>query len=229
MNGRLKQTFWIILFAITSACTHPYFPADKANWNVQVLLSFTDAQYWPESQQIRIGAFTSADTKNPVASVVVSKPSGENTQVAIGSVPEGTYQFKLYLTENSNYKVELDDLGEKAVINDLSLTKTGITLISFDRVQRQVFNSCILCHGGSSDQLAANLNLMPAKSYAQLVGVPAYKNSSFQRVNESSATYSYLVRVLNKDIDFDHASSSSATLADKQLIIDWINEGAKNN
>jgi len=229
MNGRIRQFFGLTLLATISACTHEYFPDEKASWNVQVSLSFTDSQYWPEGQQIRVGAFNAGDMKNPVASVVVTRPSGENTQFAIGSIPEGTYQFKVYLTENSIYKVDLADLGEEAVISDLSLAKTGITLISFDRVQRQVLNSCILCHGGSSGQLAANLNLMPGKSYAQLVGVSSVKNPTFIRVNPESATYSYLVKVLNKDIDFDHAASSSATVADKQLITDWINEGAKNN
>lgn len=215
--------------AILSACTHPYFPDEKDSWNVQVSLSFTDAQYWPEGQQIRVGAFSADDSKNPVASVAVSEPPGENMQVAIGSIPEGTYRFKLYVTENSNFKADLADLGEETVAGDLSLSKTGITLITFGRVQRQILNSCILCHGGSSGQLAANLNLMPGKSYAQLVGVPSEKNPAFIRVNPESATYSYLVKVLNKDIDFDHAASSSATAADKQLITDWINEGAKNN
>lgn len=229
MNERIRHNFGLALLAILSACTHEYFPDEKVNWNAQILLSFTDTQYWPEGQQIRVGAFTSGDMKNPVASIGVGKPSGENTQVAIGSIPEGTYRFKLYVTENSNYKADLADLGEETVAGDLSLSKTGITLITFDRVQRQVLNACILCHGGSSGQLAANLNLMPGKSYAQLVGVPSVKNPAFIRVNAESATYSYLVKVLNKDIDFDHAASSSATAADKQLITDWINEGAKNN
>ena len=229
MNVRLKQTLGLMVLLVIQACTHEYFPDEKANWNVQVSLSFTDAQYWPEEQQIRVGAFNSGDSKNPVASVVVSKPSGENIQVAIGSIPEGTYQFKLYLTENLVYKVELADFGEKPVVNDLSLSKAGITLIRFDRVQRQIFNACILCHGGSSGQLAANLNLMSGKSYDNLVGISSVKNPAFLRVKVASGTYSYLYKVLNKDIDFDHAASSSATAADKQLIMDWINEGAKND
>lgn len=214
---------------MVSACTHEYIPEEKAAWNVQVSLSFTDAQYWPEGQQIRVGAFSADDPKNPVASIGVGKPSGENILVAIGAVPEGIYEFKVYVTENVTYKSDIANLGEEVVGSDLSLSKSGITLLSFDRIQRQILNSCILCHGGSSGQLAANLNLMPGKSYTQLVDIPAYKNASFQRVKVGSGTYSYLVKVLNKDIDFDHAASSSATASDKQLITDWINEGAKNN
>lgn len=228
-NRRFKPFFALVFLIIASACTHEYIPDEKANWNVQVSLSFTDAQYWPEGQQIRVGAFSSDDPKNPMASIGVNKPSGENIQVAIGAVPEGIYQFKVYATENATYKSDIANLGEEDVSSDLSLSKSGITLISFDRIQRQILNACILCHGGSSGQLAANLNLMPEKSYAQLVGIQSIKNPSFQRVNPGSGTYSYLVKVLNKDIDFDHAASSSATVADKQLITDWINEGAKNN
>lgn len=229
MNRRFNPIFALALLVIASACTHEYIPDEKARWNVQVSLSFTDVQYWPEGQQIRVGAFSTDDPKNPVTSIGVSNPSGENTLVAIGAVPEGTYQFKVYVTENATYKSDIVNLGEETVSSDLSLSKSGITLISFDRIQRQILNSCILCHGGSSGQLAANLNLMPGSSYTQLVDVPAYKNASFQRVKVGSGTYSYLVKVLNKDIDFDHAASSSATTADIQLLIDWINEGAKNN
>lgn len=227
---RMDKTILFILMVIEFfSCTHEYIPEEKPNWNVRAELSFADAQYWPSGQQIRLGAFAADNSKNPVASIGIDKPASGKTEVAIGAVPQGTYQVKVYVTENTVYKADIADLGEFKVNEALALTKTGITLVTFSRVQQQVLNSCILCHGGSSGQLAANLNLMPGKSYAQLAGIPAYKNASFLRVNSGSGNYSYLYKVLNKDIDFDHAASSSATSADKQLILDWINDGAKNN
>ena len=229
MNGMDKHLLGFALFLISTACTHEYFPPEKATWNAQVSLSFTDAPYWPEGQQIRVGAFSADDSKNPVASVVVDKPSGDQTSVAIGSIPQGTYDFKLYVVENSVFKADVFDFGENDVNDELAISASEITLISFDRVQRQILNLCVVCHGGSSGELAANLSLMPGESYTQLVGIRSVKNPSFLRVNPSSGTYSFLIKVLNKDIDFDHAASSSATSADKQLIMDWINEGAKNN
>jgi len=229
MNRRFKSFFALVFLVIAAACTHEYIPDEKPSWNIRAELSFADEQYWPSGQQIRLGAFAADDTKNPVASIGIEKPVSGKAEVAIGAVPEGSYQIKVYVTENTVYKADIADFGEFRVNSDQALTKNEIKLVTFSRVQQQILNSCILCHGGSSGQLAANLNLMPGKSYAQLVGVLAYKNSSFQRVNAGSGNYSYLYKVLNKDIDFDHAASSSATAADKQLITDWINEGAKND
>jgi hypothetical protein len=227
------RTNKFLLFIFTafafSACVHEYIPEEKPSWNIRAELSFADAQYWPSGQQIRLGAFAADDTKNPVASIGIEKPASGKTEVAIGAVPQGTYLLKVYVTENTVYKADVVGLGDFAVNSDLAVTKSEIKLVTFSRVQQQILNSCILCHGGSSGELAANLNLMPGKSYAQLVGVQAYKNTSFLRVNAGSGNYSYLYKVLNKDIDFDHAASSSATSADKQLIFDWINDGAKNN
>jgi hypothetical protein len=214
---------------VFSACLHEYIPDEKPSWNIRAELSFADSQYWPSGQQIRFGAFVNADTKNPVASIGIEKPASGKTEVAIGAVHEGTYLLKVYVTENTVYKADVVGLGEFPVNSDLAVTKNEIKLVTFSRVQQQILNSCILCHGGSSGELAANLNLMPGKSYGELVGVPAYKNASFLRVNAGSGNYSYLYKVLNKDIDFDHAASSSATSADKQFIFDWINDGAKNN
>lgn len=229
MNGMGKKVFGFVLLLISTACTHEYFPPEKASWNAQVSLSFTDAQYWPEGQQIRVGAFEADDSKKPVASVAVAMPSGNQTSVAIGSIPQGTYDFKVYVVENSVFKADIFDLGEHVVNGEFAISGSEITLISFNRVQRQILNSCVVCHGRSSGETAASLSLMPDESYTQLVGVRSVKNPSFLRVNPSSGTYSYLIKVLNKEIDFDHAASSSATTADKQLIMDWINEGAKNN
>ena len=227
------RTNKFLLFIFTafafSACVHEYIPEEKPSWNIRAELSFADAQYWPSGQQVRLGAFASGDTKNPVASIGIEKPASGKTEVAIGAVPQGTYLLKVYVTENTVYKADVVGLGDFAVNSDLAVTKSEIKLVTFSRVQQQILNSCILCHGGSSGELAANLNLMPGKSYDQLVGVTAYKNSSFLRVNPGSGNYSYLYKVLNKDIDFDHAASSSATSADKQLIFDWINDGSKNN
>lgn len=224
-----KIIFFLFAAFVFSACVHEYIPDEKPSWNIRAELSFADTQFWPSGQQIRLGAFAAADTKNPVASIGIENPASGKTEVAIGAVPEGTYLLKVYVTENTVYKADIIGLGEFAVNSDLAVTKSEIKLVTFSRVQQQILNSCILCHGGSSGELAANLNLMPGKSYDQLVGVQSYKNPSFLRVNSGSGNYSYLYKVLNKDIDFDHAASSSATLADKQLIFDWINDGAKNN
>ncbi len=219
----------IIVFTLLGGCTHEYEPEAITNWNAQFTLSFADPAFWPVGQQVRIGAFTEGEISQPVKSVVISKPLENKVNVSIAEIPEGQYQFKLYITENSIYKADIISLGEKQITENITINQENITLVTFNRVQKQVLNGCLLCHGGSAGLPAGNLNLMSGTSYTELVNVNATMDPSMLRVKPGSAAYSYIIKVLDRDIDFDHASSSLPSTADKQLIKDWINEGAKNN
>jgi len=211
-------------------CTHTYDPEVENTWDVDIKLSFVDPEFWPEDQRVYIGLFNEESSKVPVAKVSIAEPSDVNSfSVSLNEIDEGGYSAKLYLTENGVYKVSIADFGTYEVYDDLIKEVDPIQLISFDRVQRQVLNNCIVCHGGSSGDVAAELNLTSGSSYENLVGVKSYMESELYRVYAGSSSYSYLLKVLNKDIDFDHAASSSATEADRQLIIDWIDQGALNN
>jgi hypothetical protein len=219
----------IVASLFLEGCTHEYKPEEITNWNAQVTLSFTDPAFWPVGQEVRIGAFMDGENSQPVKSVAINKPSENKVNVSIAEIPEGQYQFKVYITENSIYKADIISLGEKQINENILINQEDITLVTFNRVQKQVLNGCLLCHGGSAGTPAGNLNLMSGTSYAQLVNVAATMAPSMVRVKPGSAAYSFLIKVLDRDINFDHASSSLPSVADKQLIKDWINEGAKNN
>ncbi len=221
--------FIIITLLLFVSCTHEYEPAVENNWRIDVSLSFDDPEFWPQGQELRVGVFEEGNLKQATESVLVNKPSDKSTTISLNNVAQGIYNLQLYLTENGIFKVVLADLGEVTVSDNVYFESESITLLSYSRVQNQVFNNCQLCHGGSSGDLAASLNLTAGNSFEALVNKTAQNNSAMKRVLPGSANYSYLVKVLNKDIEFDHAASSSATKPDKQLIIDWINEGAKNN
>ncbi len=219
----------LLILAGMSSCTHEYVPDVTNEWRMEVKVNFADAEFWPENQQIRLGLFDAEGDKEPVSWVAVNEPSGQNTTVSLSDVPEGNYYMNLYLTESSIYKVNLASFGSITVNEDLYVNSDEVTLLRYERVQNQIFNKCQLCHGGSSGDLAANLDLTAAHSFEQLVNVDAEMNASMVRVIPGSADFSYLVMVLDGNINFDHDASNSITDADKQLIKDWINEGAKNN
>ena len=223
-----KLQFFGLMLLFTS-CTHEYEPAIENDWRLDVSLEFADAEFWPDGQQIRLGVFDASSNKEAVSSVIVNQPESGAVSVSLSHVPEGNYSLELYLTESGVYKVLLSELGEIKLNENLQVETDPIALLTYTRIQNQLFNKCQLCHGGSSGDIAAGLNLTAAQSYEQLIGVQAVMDPSRTRVIPGSPNYSYLVQVLEKDIDFDHDASNSLTPADKQLIVDWINEGALNN
>ncbi len=227
------QIKWFLISVICLyivGCTHPYEPEVANTWNVQVEVSFIDPEFWPEDQQIRVGLFSEESSRTPIASVAINQPDNSDSfTVSISDVEEGDYTAQVYLTENSIYKVSISDLGNYNVYENISEQIDAIQLVTFNRVQNQVFNNCIVCHGSSSGEIAADLNLTSGNSYENLIGVSSVMRPEMVRVYAGSSTYSYLINVLNKDIDFNHAASSSATESDIQLVKDWIDEGALNN
>lgn len=226
--NRIKWSV-VLSFFILFSCTHEYVEEVKNSWRIDVAISFADPQFWPEGQQMRVGVFDTYSSNNVLKSVLINRPSDSTISVSMSDVAEGAYRLKLYLTEAGIYKADVADLGLLEVIDNSQNSYDDIRLLTYERVQKQVFNGCQLCHGGSSGDIAANLNLTADHSYSNLVGVDAHKFPSMKRVLPGSSDYSYLINVLNKNIDFDHPASSSATAPDRQLIIDWIKEGAKND
>ncbi len=227
---QIKWFLIIIVCIYLTGCTHVYEPEVANTWDVKVNVSFIDPEFWPEDQQIRVGLFSEESSRTPVASVAINQPDNSNSfTVSIADVEEGDYTAQVYLTENSIYKVSIADLGSYSVYEDISEQIDAIQLVTFSRVQNQVFNNCIVCHGSSAGDIAADLNLTPGNSYKNLVGITSEMRPEMVRVYAGSSTYSYLINVLNKDINFNHAASSSATDADIQLVKDWIDEGALDN
>ncbi|MCW3785327.1 hypothetical protein [Plebeiibacterium sediminum] len=223
-----------IIYGITAlllvACTHPYEPDVANTWNVNVELSFTDPEFWPENQQIRVGLFTEESSRNPMVSKAINQPeSNEPFQISISDVEEGDYTAQVYITENGIYKVSLSALNHLSIYSDTMEKTDAIQLITFNRVQKQVLNNCVVCHGSSAGDIAADLNLTQGYSYENLVGITSYKRPEMVRVYAGSAEFSYLIHVLNEDINFNHAASSSASDEDIQLVMEWIEEGALDN
>ncbi|MDR2627469.1 MAG: hypothetical protein LBC40_05500 [Dysgonamonadaceae bacterium] len=105
--------------------------------------------------------------------------------------------------------------------------------VTFARVQSDVFTAqCILCHGGSADAPAGNLQLTEGDSYRQLHNVAANSpTTTKKRIVPGDISRSFLVDVLENNVDpgfrYDHSKLSSLKSDDVLLIKRWILNGAE--
>lgn len=217
--------YWLIGIAILGASCGKEEEV-VAEFSVSGSVELLDSEFWPQHQKVVFGVFEQGE-RNPFLSVELLQPAGRQLEFKLQDIPEGEYEVKLYISENVVSKYELVSYGSIRVHNDVVLEERACWFISFERVQKQVLNSCLQCHGGSL-QTAAGLNLYENHSYDLLVKQSA-TNSLLNRVEPGNADSSFVVQVLKKqDLPFDHSASSTASQGDIQLIVDWINQGAEH-
>lgn len=197
-------------------------------FTVSGTVNLTDPTYWSDQEELRFGVFNIGDTQ-PISSVQMIKTVDDKGSFSLENITEGTFEFKVYLAKNGLNILDLITYGSKSISANSVLEQKNMTLVSFSRIQKQVFNSCMLCHGGSSGEIAANLNLTEEKSYSNLVGIQA-KNSSLVRVKPLSVEESFIVKVLQtEDLIFDHPASVNVSEGSINLIKNWIIKGALND
>lgn len=201
----------------------------EAKVTVKAGYTFSKTQVWPSRYKIMFGAF-GKDTLNPQVYAEVSNP-GENIlfPVVLNDVTESAALVKLYIANTAKQPVFTLSRKEITVSSaTVELPNETIDLLSYPRVQSQVFSSCVACHGGSSGLPAAGLNLTPADSYSNIVN-KASTHSSKNRIKPGSVAESFLVDVLkNQQTGFVHSASNTIAEEDVLLIEKWIEAGALN-
>lgn len=109
----------------------------------------------------------------------------------------------------------------------------GSPEVTFSTVQSQILSQrCAGCHGGGSP--SAGMNLESGNAYESLVNKPSSEKSGAVRVVPGNAEASYLVQKLRGDagiVGLRMPRNGPPYLTDDQinLVIQWINAGAKNN
>ena len=143
--------------------------------------------------------------------------------------------IKVFVYENTINKADLIVYNNYVLDKDITLADESLTLVTFARITKQVFNNCLQCHGGSTGQPAAGLYLLPDSSYKYLVEVNSVNSfgqdsTHLLRVKPFFVDSSFIIKVLNNDnLNYDHLGKNIATSDDIQLITYWINNGALNN
>lgn len=221
------STLGSFLFLILS-CSSGAGDEVEEMFSVSGTVNLTDPTYWSDQEDLRFGVFKIGETQ-ALSSVKMIKTADAKGSFTLENITKGTYEFKLYLAKNGLNILNLIEFGPQDITENRVLEQKTMTLVSYTRVQKQVFNSCMLCHGGSSGEIAANLNLTKQESYSNLVGVPA-KKSSLLRVKPLSVSESFIIKVLQtQGISFDHPASVNVSEGSIKLIKNWIAKGALND
>jgi hypothetical protein len=223
----MKHLYLITIAALLFGCA-----ADEAEpevtHRVAASFGFTDTDTWPERYQITMGAFAGTSI-TPLAYVNLTKPADGVTVDAVLNVPEKADNIQLYVANSAHqivsvfYKYALDGFTA-----DVSIPHQPIGLVSYTRVQGQVFVTCIACHGGASGLPAANLNLTEGQSHSNLIDVTA-TFSTKKRVVPNDTAQSFIIDVLReRNLTFAHTASMTIDDEDVELLKKWIVAGAAN-
>lgn len=198
----------------------------KPKLSIKGSLSVSDLQYWPNLEDVMFGLYVKGE-KTPKYKAELTKPSEKDFNFTIRDIEAGTYQVKLYIEEKTPV-FELVDYGEINIQDVLSLPKKTITFTTYSRIQKQIFTSkCLVCHG-NSEKIAANLDLRADKSYELLVNVQA-KNSEKLRVKPNDVDGSFLIQVMKQINTPFHSAVTKPSDGTRELVENWIKDGAKNN
>ncbi|MFV0469732.1 MAG: hypothetical protein ACK5MK_12490 [Dysgonomonas sp.] len=240
MNRKFNNIFCLIGVALSFflwACdSGDIYPKDENYEKVYVSVSasfyFEGLNAFPEEYKILFVTYANSSDTEPLTYKEISKPNADGIiSVSFPDIPEGTHGVGLWLVEKTGNKKMLsfyDNDFETTPTANVVLPSRNINLLTYARLQKQLFSQCIACHGGGASA-AAGLYLTEGQSYSHLVNVVAKNNSSKVRVLPGSASGSFLMDVLN-GFALTNIHSSLSSLKDEDVVLakEWIEAGAKN-
>ncbi len=196
---------------------------------IETELHFTGVGAWPEDYQLILAAYGD-DTENPVASQSIDQVStdGESVKITFANVLTDAKTIAVSMVKSRKLVYKFTEAllteGEKKV----ELPVQEVNLLTFNRLQSQLFSQCAACHGGSTTA-SAGLYLTEGQSYNMLVNHPAV-HSTKMRVAPGLISGSFIVDVLggSTDVKYNHSKLSSLKAEDVVLLKEWIENGAKN-
>lgn len=228
MKNLLIFTFTAALL-LSTACSESNDIIEET-YKIEATLSFSQTDVWPQRYQILAGAF-GADTITPLLFTKVANIGDDMpTTVSLPTTPASAKSFRVYIANQANQPIfTLYQEPISSQTATIQIPNQEIALLSFNRIQKQVFTNCTTCHGGSSGLPAADLNLMPHFSYTNLLDITA-TNSKKKRVVANSLNESFVIDVIRKkQSNFVHSASNTVATEDIELVEKWISVGAPNN
>lgn len=225
-----------IILGYTACDSGDIYPKEEEYEKIYVSISasfaFKNIDAFPDSYNILFVTYESKDDLVPLSYKEIAQPSADGiVNVSFPNLPEGTKGIGVWLTDKTSNKKMFsfyENNFEETPKEDIVLPAQDINLITFGRLQRQVFNQCIACHGGGASA-AAGLYLTEGKTYEHIVNVQAKHNSAKMRIKPGSILNSYLIDVLKGEaLAPMHGSLSSLKDDDVSLVEEWVENGAEN-
>lgn len=172
-------------------------------------------------------AFKKKDDLQPLRSErITTAVTGDSVTVTLTQVPEDAAYVALVLTDQTS-KVLYVFYGEEIATgnSEVKIDAGRINLVSFDRLQHQLFNqSCLQCH--MSGNASAGLVLEENSSYAAIVGRPSQTDPGKMIIQPGDTGQSEMYLRLT-DTEGFHAKFSTLKDDDITLLKTWIETGAK--
>ena len=203
-------------------------PPEVSKRQVNASFSFEGLGAFPESEyyQVVFAAFAEGSVY-PLTYKAVTKPSSGNVEVSLANIPDEAGTVSLALLDKGKklvfdfYSYPVADMGDETI----TLTQQEITLYSYARVQKQIFDiKCTACHG-AGESSARGLDLTAGHSYAALVNRNSTKAPSELLVMPYSASRSFLIEALTvlNILTPDHTEIVKTD--DTGLLREWIANG----
>lgn len=221
----MKTTILIFAsIALFCSCGNKNNTAQPQSKSIHLSFSFSNTQTWPQRYQIILGSFAGT-SKTPLSYKALEKTSDGSIQKLQLDVSETAENVCLYLANTARQPICI--FWQSNVSGASTQTEViPIDILNYQRIQAQVFNTCLACHGGSSGLPAGGLNLLEAQSWNNLVNQPS-AHSSKKRVVPFDAKQSFIIQVMEQDnINFSHSASNTIVTEDIELTKQWIEKGA---
>lgn len=210
------------------------YVSDREGRTVELTGSFTGLNSWANGYHVEIGGFDGTSDYPIISkSLPVSGSEGGQMTVSMDGVTSAVTSLELCVVNRLRQRVvtfaRVDCSEEDGDVITMDVGSMDVGM--FSGVQQGIFNrTCASCHGSSAGTPAGGVDLRDVeRSYASLVGQPSTLVGGSMRVNPGNAEESVLYQLLTTDISsswrIDHSQMVS-TSVEKNLVRDWINEGA---
>jgi hypothetical protein len=233
---KIAGCFWgvMFLFACDSGDIYPKEYEGNGGITVSATFVFDSQDAFPDDYLLIFGVFSNKQSI-PLASVRVMKPkNSEPVKVSIDNLtPDAisdAISIMLCLT-NSGRQPEFtlfeEDIDVAAARDSIIIPETQISLVSYERIQRLIFEqyTCVSCHQGTTG--SGNLLLTTDKSYNALVNKVSSKNPAKNRVTPYDIDNSFLLDILEDDkYGLTQPHTGFVTRNDDIVLLkEWIKNG----
>lgn len=180
----------------------------------------------PEENKLVLAAYYADEVVPVITQAITAGSENETVTVTLNYVPDDATRVTISVLNKTWREIYTYYDGKVPEGKTVSIPAQTINLLTYNRLQQQLFSQCVQCHGGSTSA-AAGLYLTEGNSYTNLVSHPAV-NSDKGRVTPGFISQSFLVDVLegNATLRYTHTNISSLKDEDIALLKAWIESGA---